>query len=193
MTDRLPVPLSAGVFGDEDEIRSADLITKLTADPERPWAEWKHGRPLSQKQLGSLLKPFCIISATVHPPGLAHGKGYRRGDFKEAWNVYCPRQNTPLPQFGTSEACKRASAGQMGTSPTFRERAGHLSARMQKVHQVPILSKFARLHAQQVAVRAEKAYSHQNGLIGSAPRHPRSRPGNILSHAAHLADERLWI
>jgi putative DNA primase/helicase len=119
-TDAMGIELLKDIraaFGDDDEIRSADLITKLTADPERPWAEWKQGRPLSQKQLGSLLKPFCIISATVHPPGLAHGKGYRRGDFKEAWNVYCPRQNTPFPQ---SEACKRASADEMGTTNDFR-------------------------------------------------------------------------
>jgi putative DNA primase/helicase len=122
-TDAMGIELLKDIraaFGDDDEIRSADLIAKLTADPERPWAEWKHGRPLSQKQLGSLLKPFCIISATVHPAGLAHGKGYRRSDFKEAWNVYCPGQNTPLPQSGTSEACKRASADEMGTTNDFR-------------------------------------------------------------------------
>jgi uncharacterized protein DUF3631 len=39
-------------FGDDDEIRSADLIAKLTADPERPWAEWKHGRPLEVWDVG---------------------------------------------------------------------------------------------------------------------------------------------
>ena len=33
-------------FGDDDVIRSSDLVAKLTADPERPWAEWKHGRHL---------------------------------------------------------------------------------------------------------------------------------------------------
>jgi len=42
-------------FGDDDVIRSSDLVAKLTADPERPWAEWKHGRPLTQKQLAGLL------------------------------------------------------------------------------------------------------------------------------------------
>src|SRR5262249_14703835 len=42
-------------FGDADEIRSADLVTKLIADQERPWTEWKHGRPLTPKQLAGLL------------------------------------------------------------------------------------------------------------------------------------------
>jgi putative DNA primase/helicase len=78
-------------FGDDDVIRSSDLVAKLTADPERPWAEWKHGRPLTQKQLAGLLAPFHIISLTVHPPGLPDGKGYRRIDFEEAWGRLLPR------------------------------------------------------------------------------------------------------
>jgi hypothetical protein len=32
-------------FGDDDVIRTSDLVAKLTADPERPWAELKHGPP----------------------------------------------------------------------------------------------------------------------------------------------------
>jgi putative DNA primase/helicase len=107
-------------FGDVEEIRSADLVAKLTSDPERPWAEWKHGRPLSQKQLAGLLKSFCIISTTVHPPGAAHGKGYRRADFEAAWDSYCPGQNTLPAQSGASEACKRASSDEMGTTRDFR-------------------------------------------------------------------------
>ena len=85
-------------FGDDDVIRSSDLVAKLTADTERPWAEWKHGRPLTQKQLAGLLAPFHIISLTVHPPGLPDGKGYRRIDFEEAWAAYCPGRNTPSQQ-----------------------------------------------------------------------------------------------
>jgi hypothetical protein len=76
-------------FGEDDVIRSSDLVAKLTADPERPWAEWKHGRPLTQKHLAGLLAPFHIISLTVHRRGLPDGKGYRRIDFEEAWAAYC--------------------------------------------------------------------------------------------------------
>jgi hypothetical protein len=83
-------------FGTDAEIRSADLVAALTADPERPWADWRHGRPLTQKQLAALLKPFCIISTNVTPPGRVQGKGYRRSDFEEAWEVYCPVK-TPSP------------------------------------------------------------------------------------------------
>ncbi len=105
-------------FGDDDVIRSSDLVAKLTADPERPWAEWKHGRPLRQKQLAGLLAPFHIISLTVHPPGLPDGKGYRRTDFKEAWAAYCPGQNAQ--QSLAFEASKRPNATETGTTHEFR-------------------------------------------------------------------------
>jgi Protein of unknown function (DUF3631) len=91
-----------GAFGDNEVIRSADLVAKLTADPERPWAEWRHGRPLTQKQLGGLLRPFGIISVNVNPPGLPQGKGYRRIDFEEAWGAYCPGQNPIAANFPLS-------------------------------------------------------------------------------------------
>jgi putative DNA primase/helicase len=107
-------------FGEADVIRSVDLVLKLTAELERPWADWKHGKALTQKQLAGLLRPFGIISTTVHPPNSAHGKGYRRSDFEAAWEAYVPGQNAVAGQFGASETCKRASADEMGTTRDFR-------------------------------------------------------------------------
>jgi hypothetical protein len=102
-----------------DVIRSADLVTKLTADPERPWADWKHSKPLTQKQLAGLLRPFCIVSEEVHPAGQSHGKGYKRCRFEEAWEAYLPGQNGSSGQFPPSEARNRANADEMGTSRDF--------------------------------------------------------------------------
>jgi Protein of unknown function (DUF3631) len=80
-------------FGEAEAIRSAELVAKLAADPERPWAEWKHGRPLTQKQLGGLLRPFGIVSEIVSIPGFNDAKGYKRIRFEAAWEAYCPGQN----------------------------------------------------------------------------------------------------
>jgi putative DNA primase/helicase len=110
-------------FGDADEIRSADLVAKLTADPERPWAEWKNGKALTQKQLAGLLRPFGITSDTVHPTGLSHAKGYKRSRFQEAWDVYSPGQNALASQNLTSEACKRANTDGSKTTRDFSKRA----------------------------------------------------------------------
>src|SRR5262249_15215588 len=103
-------------FGDADVIRSADLIAKLIADPERPWAEWKQGRSLTQKQLAGLLADFKIVSATLHPPGFPDGKGNRRAEFEPIWAAYCPGQNQSSPLSGASEASKRPSADETGIS-----------------------------------------------------------------------------
>ena len=111
-------------FGDAEVIRSADLIEKLIADPERPWAEWSHGRPLTQRQLAGLLRPFFIFPDTVHPPGLAQGKGYKKAHFEEAWAAYCSGQNTPPPQPGAFYPYIRTSADEMGTSHDFRSVRG---------------------------------------------------------------------
>src|SRR5262249_20983222 len=41
-------------FGDNAVIRSVDLVTKLIGDPERPWAEYNRGKPITQRQLARL-------------------------------------------------------------------------------------------------------------------------------------------
>jgi putative DNA primase/helicase len=106
------------VFGDDDAVRSADLVAKLIADPEGPWAEWKHGRPLTQKQLGGLLRPFGIVSETVSIPGFNDAKGYRRTHFEEVWAVYCPGQNAVQADFPLS---KRRSVGMPMKSAQVRD------------------------------------------------------------------------
>jgi len=96
-------------FADAEVMRSADLVAKLVADPESPWAEYSRGKPLTQRQLARLLRDFQIIPETVHPPGLPDGKGYKRVWFEELWAAYCPNplgQNPPnplLPPFDPSE------------------------------------------------------------------------------------------
>jgi putative DNA primase/helicase len=79
-------------FGDDAVIRSVDLVAKLSADSERPWAEYNRGKAITQRQVARLLGGFGIISNTVHPGGVPQGKGYRRDDFEEPWERYCPGQ-----------------------------------------------------------------------------------------------------
>jgi putative DNA primase/helicase len=107
-------------FGDLDVIRSIDLVAKLTADPERPWAEWKHGKPLTQKQLGRLLRPFGITSETVSVHGFADAKGYKCVHFEPVWEAYLSGQNTLAHQNPLSGTSKRRNADKTGTSRDFR-------------------------------------------------------------------------
>jgi putative DNA primase/helicase len=114
-------------FGDDDVRRGADLVAELAKDPERPWAEYNKGKPISQRQVARLLSTFGVISETVHPPGLAHGKGYKRAHLEPHWDAYCG-QNTPPDQTGPFQACKRASADETDTTrenPSVQEGLPH--------------------------------------------------------------------
>jgi uncharacterized protein DUF3631/DNA primase RepB-like protein len=70
------------------EISTKALIAALCMDTERPWAAYFKGEEITDRQLAKLLKPFGIVSTTVHPPGMPHAKGYRRTDFEDAWGRY---------------------------------------------------------------------------------------------------------
>jgi hypothetical protein len=120
--DRINVELLADIqkaFGDVGAIRSVDLCKELTTDPERPWVEWRNGKPLTPKQLGYLLRPFNIISETVRLPGLADAKGYLRSRFEDAWRRYLPGQNVTSAASPPFETSKRPNADGTGTSEDF--------------------------------------------------------------------------
>jgi putative DNA primase/helicase len=72
---------------------SRDLIEQLTSDPEKPWAEFRRGKSLTQKQLAKLLGPYEIVSETVWIGGQS-AKGYKRAAFEDAWTRYLGRLDT---------------------------------------------------------------------------------------------------
>jgi hypothetical protein len=63
------------------------LVERLTTDPEMAWVEFKHGKPLTQKQLANLLANYYIGSKTIWINNTS-AKGYERTAFYEAWERY---------------------------------------------------------------------------------------------------------
>jgi hypothetical protein len=77
-------------FRDADGLPTETLITRLRDDLEAPWDTLgKLG--LRPRSLGSMLHEFGISSATHRWPDGAQTKGYRRDQFIDAWNRYCPQ------------------------------------------------------------------------------------------------------
>jgi putative DNA primase/helicase len=70
-----------------DYLTSKTIIERLTADPEKPWAEWTRGRPITEKGVAALLHEYHIFSRTVGPRD-SHARGYRRADFTDASQRY---------------------------------------------------------------------------------------------------------
>ncbi|HVR10578.1 MAG TPA: DUF3631 domain-containing protein [Thermoanaerobaculia bacterium] len=83
-------------FGERDEIFTVDLLDCLCAREERPWPEWKAGRPLTAVQLARLLKPFGVRPGTLRE-GATTGKGYQLGDFADAFTRYLPPSEPSHP------------------------------------------------------------------------------------------------
>jgi hypothetical protein len=65
------------------------VILHLATLENRPWSEWRRGKPITPRQLASLLKPFNIQSGQVWMNG-ANKRGYSKVDFLDAWDRYLP-------------------------------------------------------------------------------------------------------
>ena len=86
LTDLRAIYANRGV----DRLSSADLVVALIAIEGRPWAEWKHGKPLTTNGLARLLAPFGIAPATIRT-STGTPKGYQLSQFEDAFARYLPR------------------------------------------------------------------------------------------------------
>ncbi len=68
-------------------IATKDLLAMLTALEDRPWAAWRHDKPITGRGLARLLGPLGI-----HPGHLERVRGYRRDAFDDAIARYLPSQ-----------------------------------------------------------------------------------------------------
>lgn len=72
---------------DTDKLFSRDLVAELVQMEDRPWPEWKAGKPLTVRQLARLLQPF-----NVKPRHLriceTTGRGYWLDDFRDVFERY---------------------------------------------------------------------------------------------------------
>jgi putative DNA primase/helicase len=75
------------IWGDRDEIISADSCAALNADPTSEWCNFRGKGPISQAQFAALLRPYEIFPVLLHPTKRADlsRHGYRRAQFENAW------------------------------------------------------------------------------------------------------------
>jgi len=72
-----------------DRLSSAAIISELVEMEDRPWPEWRNGKPLSKRQLARLLKPFGAAPKPLWIDDKAQ-RGYDRADLKDAFARYLP-------------------------------------------------------------------------------------------------------
>ena len=96
------------LFAEErtDKLRSAVIVERLIAMEDRPWAEYRKGKGISQNGLASALKPYGISSITIRPGSgkTDTGKGYYLRSFGDAFERYLPRDANVERHTVTTEA-----------------------------------------------------------------------------------------
>ncbi|MEU4287804.1 DUF3631 domain-containing protein [Kribbella sp. NPDC026596] len=92
---------------DTEVMFTAEVLAKLHAVPEAPWADW-YGRPLTDRGLAKLLKPYGVRSRNVRIGG-EQAKGYYRADLTDPWGRYVPSVPTSHVDRGDEEHAGQAA------------------------------------------------------------------------------------
>jgi hypothetical protein len=102
---QLLVDLEA-IFTARNTIRlmSATICEALAEMEDKPWPEWRNGKPITTRQLASLLKAFEIKPKTIR---MAAGtaKGYELEAFDSAFARYLPNRSVTPSQVKEAAAC----------------------------------------------------------------------------------------
>jgi putative DNA primase/helicase len=105
---------------DARELTSATLLAELTKDPARPWADWRHGKPMTAHALARMLKQFQIFPQEVSYP--TRGNGYTREAFEDARARYLPPSILGSSGNPTAARTSRISQSSENTpSPSFEK------------------------------------------------------------------------
>jgi hypothetical protein len=73
-----------------DRVFSRTLVLGLNQTPDRPWAEMRKGKPVTELWLAQRLRPYGIRPRAIWIDG-TQAKGYLHDDFKELSRRYIPR------------------------------------------------------------------------------------------------------
>jgi putative DNA primase/helicase len=115
-----------------DRLPSEDIVAALVKLEDRPWPEWKHGKPLTVRQLARLLSRFDVGPKDYR---FERGtlKGYELAKFADAFGRYLP-SDPQQPQQGLSGAVSEPSANRNtgtrvadGESADNPRRASHVA------------------------------------------------------------------
>jgi len=95
-----------------EKIPTQMLITALCKDEELPWNTYNNEKPITSKQVSSMLKQYGIQSKNIRLEPDNVLKGFERKQFEDAWNRYLPlipseNAATPLQDSVTSNESNR--------------------------------------------------------------------------------------
>ncbi|RMH15043.1 MAG: DUF3631 domain-containing protein [Gemmatimonadetes bacterium] len=93
-----------------ERLFSRDLVAALVEMEERPWPEWKAGKPLTVRQLARLVQPFGVSPRHLRIDE-GTGRGYRLEDFADP----CERYLAPSIRNNRNNALKSGVCATSGS------------------------------------------------------------------------------
>jgi hypothetical protein len=81
-----------------DRMASEDLVAYLTGLDDRPWPEYRAGKPITKVQIARLLKPLPVSSGTIRLDDGRTAKGYYRRAFDDVFARYLRAENVTTSQ-----------------------------------------------------------------------------------------------
>ena len=78
-----------------DRIATAEIVSELLMMEDRPWMEWRHGRPITAQSVAKQMKPFGI-RATVKKLGGTATRVYLRSEIEAASARYVASTRNPV-------------------------------------------------------------------------------------------------
>lgn len=70
-----------------ERLATTEILADLTLRDDRPWCEWRHGKPLSARGLARLLRRFGIVGSKWRE-GATTCRGYSKTAFADGWGRY---------------------------------------------------------------------------------------------------------
>jgi putative DNA primase/helicase len=110
-----------------DRLCSKDLCERLATLEERPWSEWRRGKPLSQAQLARELRRFDVSSRNLRLSESQVVKGYTLDDFLDAFSRYLGSRPPDSPSPKRDNATSQASRDDEPLDPSCSEVACSVS------------------------------------------------------------------
>ncbi|MFU8863391.1 MAG: DUF3631 domain-containing protein [Rhodobacterales bacterium] len=78
-----------------DRISTSEIVGDLIVMEERPWADWRHGRPINAQSVAKLMKPFGVKVRVLKLNG-SSARVYLRSDVEAAAARYASQKCNPV-------------------------------------------------------------------------------------------------
>ncbi|MCZ6621573.1 MAG: DUF3631 domain-containing protein, partial [Deltaproteobacteria bacterium] len=107
---------------DTDRLSSADICEALGDMEDRPWPEWKRGKPITMRQLAKLLSGFDVIPKPIRIEGTPT-KGYTLEQLIDPFSRYLPLSSVTELQ-PVSDVDLRDNLDKLQDNPVTDEKTG---------------------------------------------------------------------